>query len=340
MKLTPEQVAELEAELRIEDKRKYADRIRVILLLSRGWSPSKVAEALFLDPSTIHRYRASYQEGGLEQLIIDGYYGRRSMLSTAEKEELKLHIKSHPAQAAKEVATYIESYFGISYSVSGVTHLLHSLGFSYKKPKGTSAKANPVAQAEFVDKLDILRENIGDDATIFFADATHPEMNAHPQYGWFPRGERAEVDADPRRVRQNILGAVNVDNHASVFRSYERITSTSVISFLKTIESSQADLSKIYVIVDNARYFKSKVVNEFLKKEGRRVRLIYLPPYSPNLNPIERVWKFLHKKILNNKYYSSALEFKKAITNFIRKFRTYSREMSTLLSWNFENVAT
>ena len=305
MKLTPQQIEELEEELRSEDVKKYADRIRVILLLAKKWSPSKIAEALFLDPSTIHRYRNSYLEGGLEKLIHDGFIGRRSKLTDSQKQELSHHIKAKPPQSTKEVIDFILGNFGIKYSVSGMTSILHSLGFSYKKPKSVSPRRDSLAQEQFVEKLEELRENIGEREKILFADAAHPEMNGHAQYGWFPKGERAEVKGDAQKIRQNILGAINVDELDSSFRSYNAVNKYSVLDFLAYIERKNKHLARIYLVVDNAPYFSSKFVRERLKKRNSKIVLIYLPPYSPNLNPIERFWKFLHKKILNNKYFTS-----------------------------------
>ena len=71
--LTKSEREELISDLRREDIKKYADRIRTILLLDQGWSIERIAEALFISLSSIHRYRKSYEQGGIEQLIQDGY---------------------------------------------------------------------------------------------------------------------------------------------------------------------------------------------------------------------------------------------------------------------------
>lgn len=340
MKLTADQIAELEEDLRREDVKKYADRIRVILLLARGWSPTKIAEALFLDPSTIHRYRASYLEGGLEQLIYDGFMGRKSKLTDNEKSQLALFLKENPPQTTKEVLQLVKKRFGITYSVSGINTVLHNLGFNYKKPKSVSAKRNYIAQEEFVENLEVLRENLDDGEKIFFADAVHPEMNAHPQYGWFPSGERAEVLGSASKIRHNVIGALNIDDLDSSFRSYDRINKSTVIDFLKYFERRHNHLSKIYLVVDNAQYFVSNKVRSFLKQSNSKVVLIFLPPYSPNLNPIERLWKYLHKKVLNNRYFSSEIDFRNKITDFLRKFSNFKPDLRSLLTYEFENIPT
>ena len=157
---------------------------------------------------------------------------------------------SDDVQSTKEVIDFILGNFGIKYSVSGMTSILHSLGFSYKKPKSVSPRRDSLAQEQFVEKLEELRENIGEREKILFADAAHPEMNGHAQYGWFPKGERAEVKGDAQKIRQNILGAINVDELDSSFRSYNAVNKYSVLDFLAYIERKNKHLARIYLVVD------------------------------------------------------------------------------------------
>jgi transposase len=120
--LTKEQKKELLIELRKEDKRRYADRIRVILLLDKGWTYNKIAEALFLDEGTIANYRRRYKEGGLEGLIIDDYSGRRSFLNEKEQQILSNFLQSKICLSTKEIINFIEKKFGVSYTVSWCSH--------------------------------------------------------------------------------------------------------------------------------------------------------------------------------------------------------------------------
>ena len=91
------------------------------------------------------------------------------------------------------------------------------------------------------------------------------------------------------------------------------------------------------MIVDNASYYHSKEVKEFVKTS--QVELVYLPGYSPNLNLIERLWKFLHKEVLYNQYYEHFIEFKESIFCFFKNLRIYKKELRTLFSEKIEFVA-
>ena len=90
--------------------------------------------------------------------------------------------------------------------------------------------------------------------------------------------------------------------------------------------------------MDNTAYNRSAKVKNLA--EELKINLTYLPPYSPNLNPIERLWKFFKRKVLYNKYYELKADFETACTNFFRYIRKYRAELATLLTDNFEVLGT
>jgi transposase len=92
----------------------------------------------------------------------------------------------------------------------------------------------------------------------------------------------------------------------------------------------------IYTICDNARYYRSKKVKEYLRKS--KIELVFLPPYSPNLNLIERLWKYFRKIVLYNKYYGTFDEFRKACKSFFRRIKRDKEDISSLLTENFQII--
>lgn len=335
--LSKSQVQELESELKLEDKRRFADRIRVILLLDRGWTAVKIAEALFLDESTVRRYKNAYELGGLEELIDDGYQGGVNKLSTTQEKELKIHLKENIYLHTKSIIVYIKRTYDVRFTSSGIRDLLHRLGFSYKKPKLVPGKANPELQEAFLEKYEFLRENIGKNDRIYFADAAHPHHNTMVGYGWIPKGETAEIKSRSGRERLNLIGAIDITDHDLIVQSWDTINGESVVAFLKDVEERNPRANQIYLIVDNAKYFYSWQVAGYLAQS--KVRLIFLPSYSPNLNLIERFWKFFYKKILYNQYHDETLgQFEDRCLRFFGKIKKYKTELASLLTEEFEMV--
>jgi transposase len=179
--LTLEQRAELLHELRVERHAKYSDRIKVILLLDKGWTHEKISEALFLDEGTIRNYRKRYVEGGVLGLVTDMHSGRRCQLSPKELQLLSVKLSEEICLDAKEVVAYIKERFEIEYSISGVISLLHSLGFVYKKAKAIPGKADREKQELFIKEY--LRLKAKSEGKIYFADSVHPRHNSIISYG-------------------------------------------------------------------------------------------------------------------------------------------------------------
>lgn len=113
-----------------ESKLRYGDRIKAILLLDDNWPVDKIAKVLLLDPGTIRNYKARFESGGIVQLCSDGYAGKECSLTDQELAELESELRSNIYLSTKEVVIYVEKHFGIEYSISGMTYLLHRIGFS------------------------------------------------------------------------------------------------------------------------------------------------------------------------------------------------------------------
>jgi transposase len=332
--LTPEQRSELLHELKVEDQAKYSDRIKVILLLDEGKRYKDIADFLFLDEGTIRNYRKRYVEGGILGLVTDTYSGKRCHLTDKQKDQLSNYLQSKICMDSKEIVAYIQKNFVVTYSMSGVTALLHGLGFTYKKAKPIPGKANKEAQELFIIEYGRLKE----EGKIYFSDSTHPMHNPVISYGWIKKGEDFEILTNSGRHRLNINGAVDIENLDIITRTCDRVNSDSICDLLKAIRAKNTAGEVITLIMDNASYNRSDIVKEQAKELG--INLAYLPPYSPNLNPIERLWKFFKRKVLYNKYYEARADFKNACLNFFRSIRKYRSELATLLTDNFEVLGT
>jgi transposase len=226
----------------------------------------------------------------------------------------------------------------VHYSVSGVTDLLHRLGFSYKKPTHVPGKQDPEKQQAFVEDYEHIKATKGEKDAMYFADATHPQHNSVPAYGWIKKGQEKELKANCGRQRLNINGAINIETLEPVTGFYDTINAQTTIDLFKKLEAKHPEADVIYIFVDNARYYRSCLLKEYV--DGTKIELMFLPPYSPNLNPIERYWKFFKKKVLNNRYYETFDEFKQVCKNFFRKRKKYFPELQSLLTENFHIQAT
>jgi transposase len=227
-----------------------------------------------------------------------GYRGGAGWLSDEELIELDLHLREKLYLSAKEVARHVEEHYGVTYSERGMTALLHRLGYVYKKPKLVPGKADAEAQREFLETYEKLKQDKDSEDPIYFMDATHPRHNPVLGYGWIKRGVARELPSNTGRDRLNINGAIDLDRLQPVVRFDQTIDAASTIALFEQIEHANPAAKRIYVICDNARYYRSKAVRHFL--QSSKIELVFLPPYAPNLNLIERYWKFFKKQILTS----------------------------------------
>lgn len=312
------------------------DRIKAILLLNKGYSYEEVGELLLMDDGTIRRWHTIYEASGIEKLLTDNYIGGTSKLTSAEQMELSAHLESHIYLTAKEICAYVLTKYGIEYTPKGMTSLLHLMKFSYKKPKHIPGKANQKAQEEFIKKYHELKKNKSSEDHIYFMDGVHPLHNSQPAYGWIKKGKEQVLKTNTGRMRININGAYDIENQKAVIREDESINSQSTIALLEQMLKEQP-LGMLYIILDNAKYYRSKLVQEFLG-ENQRIQFIFLPPYSPNLNIIERLWKFFKKKTTYNKYYEKFAVFKEKCLDFFVNIDKYKTELESLMTENFQLI--
>lgn len=335
--LTDEEILKLRLEHKLIKDKKLADRIKAILYLHYGMSYSQITKLLLLDETTIRRYAKEFQKKGLKGLLACHYTGGKSKLTVKQENLLKNHCEKHTPRTVMEVVKYVFEKYQIEYSTIGMTKLLHRLGFSYKKPKIIPGKADTVKQAEFIAKYNQIKNSLKTNDQIYFVDSTHPQHNTRPSYGWILKGKKNDkiIKTNTGRERLNLAGALNLSNKQAVVLSEKTINRQVTLKLLKKLESAQPH-GKIYLILDNASYYHAKVVTDYVK--GKRIKLLFLPSYSPNLNIIERLWKFFHQKITYNHYFATFAEFKKQTLNFFKNLKDYQPELDSLLTDNFQRL--
>jgi transposase len=291
-RLTSRQIAKLRESHRKQRDKRLAYRINAMILLGSGWSVANVAEALLIDEQTVRNWLEKYRQGGVDELLALNYSGKEPSLTVEQQDELAKHLDENTYLDSNAIRHHIEKTYGVKYSPTGVKELLHRLGFVYKKPKHVPGKLDPVKQAEFLEEYAKLRKNQGKNDPVYFGDGCHPQFNSIPAFGWMRRGVEKELKSNCGRERVNINGAVDIDTLETVTDFTDSINSQSTMRLFDKLEAKHPDAKVIHIIVDNATYYKSVLVKEYL--ETSRIKIHFLPGYSPNLNLIERLWKFFH----------------------------------------------
>ena len=333
--LSVEEIIKLRLAHKSEKHKGRAYRINAVILLGSGWTVKQVSDALLLDEDTLSDYIKKYKEGGLTTLLKTLYQGSKPLLNQAQISALCQELEQTTYLTTQAIRQFVYQRFGVHYSQSGITNLLHQLGFTYKKPKLVPSKADEQAQVEFLSFYLKFMESKPSDELVFFADGVHPQHNSLPSYGWIRKGENRELQSNTGRCRYNIHGAMNAETfETTIVSSESNIDHDSTIELFKQLETLYPWAKKIYVILDNAKYHYSQEVREFVSKS--KIKLVYLPAYSPELNLIERLWKVFKKNVIYNQYYEKFDSFKKACLDFFGNQRKYLDQITSIMGDGLE----
>ena len=313
--LTDEERASLQQQHKKERDGRVRDRIKAVLLRDKGWTWMQISDALLLSEETLRLHLKEFQAS---KKLKPENGGSEEKLTSKQSQQLIDHLQTHTYLYVKDIAVYVESMWNISYSISGMTDWLHRNRFSYKKPSLVPGKANLKAQEAWISSYNELRQNLAEDETICFADGVHPTHNTQVSYGWIRKGVRKEICSNTGRQRINLSGALDIVEKKVHFQEDLMLNAESTIRFLEKIEQAYPPKKRIHLFLDNARYYKNQKVKAFL--ETSKIEVHYLPPYSPNLNPIERLWKWMKQRVLYNTYYECFDDFKEAVVGFLESF--------------------
>lgn len=326
---------QLEAAYDCASDKRTANKINSLLLLDDGYSPTEIAEILRVDSSTIYRQKNTFIANGLEAYLENPFLGGTCKLERSQLEKLESHLDSHLCETTEEIVKYVEESFGITYTNAGMAALLNRLGFVFKKPTIVPGKADPELQEAFIDYYNRLRNSMSGDDKLYFLDGVHPQHNSQAGYGWIRKGAEKELKSNTGRQRVNLNGALDVDTHEVIIRADDTLNATSTIKLFQMIENQNPDANKIVLIIDNAPYYFNGDVVEYANN-STKLELVFLPAYSPNLNLIERVWRFMKEKVIYNTYHEKFTDFKASIGNFFQTLPMFHSELENILTEEFQ----
>ncbi len=275
-------------------------RIRAVQQIQAGAHPQAIAEALGLARSTVFAWVATYRDGGLDALRARPVPGRPPKLSGAQLHRLSaLVVGNDPRQLGFRfalwtramVAELIGRQFGVRLSVASVGRLLRTLGLSPQRPLYRAYQQDPAAVRRWKqEEYPKIREQAAQaGATIYFADEAGVRSDYRAGTTWAPVGQTPVVATTGDRVGVNLISAVTAKG-ALRFAAYQgTLTGPVFIDFCRRLLADTP--GPVCLIVDGHPVHRSNAVEAFAVSTEGRLRLFFLPGYSPELNPDEWVWK-------------------------------------------------
>lgn len=318
---------------------KVQKKMDVLYLKSQQLQHQKICSLCRITETTLTTYLKNYQEGGIDRLKELGYKGQPSKLREHDL-TIEQYFKEHPPRTTAEAQAAIKKLTGIKRSPTQIRVFMKRIGLRCRKIGHIPGKAtNPdkIKEQEEFKKKELeprLKEAKSNKRVVFFADAAHFVHGTFLGFIW--SFVRLFIPSPSGRKRLNVLGAINAVTKEIITITNETYINAESVCQLLTKIAALGITVPITIILDNARYQKCQLVQSFAAALG--IELLYLPSYSPNLNLIERFWRFVKKECLYSEYYPDFIGFKNAIKNCIATAcKERKVELESLLSWNFQS---
>jgi len=310
----------LEALERIEREETDAGRskrLRIIILAMQGWTAPAIAMSIGLSRRICQRWVDRFNRLGLAGLEDQRSTGRSRVLTAEQEQEFRQRLAAGPTDddgvcslRGADFQRILAQEFGVLRSLAAVYALLHRLGYSCLRPRPRHRKADPQVQAAFQEQLpqrlaEIAAAHPRQHLRIFCQDEARFGQQGTTTNVWAPKGSRPDAIRQTEYEYLWVLGAVCPETGRAEGLLSPRLNTDVVNIFLEEFSRALPCDEHAVMIWDGAGYHTSKKL-----RVPANITLLPLPPYSPELNPIENLWHYLKSHYLSNRAYEdySALE--------------------------------
>lgn len=278
--------------------------------VSDGIKIKQVSSMFDVPESTIYGWKTSWNNKQYKGLVPIKQTGRPSKLKDEQFEELKELLKNLEIFTTKDVRMLIQERYGVLFSMNYVERILREkFKFSHKKPYTIPSKcpenAESILEERLESKIKELKENPAFNVkklAIGFIDESSCQNNSNSVKLWSSE-KNPKLIKNPEKLKANTIGYYSIIGN-SMGEIIEDSTKETLSNFLNKIRLNNLEYDNMIIILDNYKSHHSKLFVS--RAEALNINLVFLPPYSPNLNPIEYIWKSV-KRVLSGKNF----EFRK-----------------------------
>jgi transposase len=309
-------------------------KMEAVYLKSQGLPHHDICRLTRISENTLRAYLRQYQEGGVERLKQTDWDGPASELSD-HRQAIEEHFRKNPPRSTGQAAADIERLTGVRRGPTQVRKFLKGIGLKFRKLGMIPAKADAAEQAKFLDERlwPRLKQARRLKRVVCFVDAAHFVHGTFLGYLWC--FARLLIRGPSGRKRFNVLGAIDaVTRELTTVTNETTIDATAICELLRKLSDRYPGLP-MSLVLDNARYQRCEPVRALAAE--LKIELLYRPAYSPNLNLIERLWKFVKKEVLSCRYYEDFSRFKEAIVECLDQVEgKHSEAIASLMTLKFQ----
>jgi len=322
---------------------KIRRRMEMIYLKYKNYLHETIADIIGVTPKTISTWLCIYESRGLDGLAQLKYKGQPSILHDFKK-TIKEVIEQESPRSIEAIQFLVKEHTGVSRSLTQIRYFVTKhLGIRRRKiqplPGGNIDLEELASKQEYYLKntlKPLIHKSLSGKEKLFFCDAVHPVQGFYNSYVYSEKSKSMRTSSG--RNRFNLLSALDVTNMdlISIYGG-TYVNSDTTVELLELLRKNYPE-DTINLVLDNARYQRCQYVQE--QAELLKINLFFLPTYSPNLNLIERLWKFLKKTALAGKYFATKESFQNSILDFLTDIENgkYTAKLKTLINYNFQDL--
>ena len=305
-------------------------RIRAVKRVEAGESPEVVIKALGLTRPRIYEWLAKYREGGVEALLSSKASGRPPKLpGNALQKIYRMVVGKDPRQLKFPFALWtrgmvrelIRREFDVRLSEVSVGRLLHKLGLSPQRPVRRAFQQDQHLVVDWMAKdfptIKKMAQKAG--ADIFFGDEASVRSDYHSGTTWAPKGKTPVVVTTGARFKVNVISAVSPKGELRFMATENNVNAKVFCEFLSCLLADAT--APVFLIVDNHPVHRSKEVHKFVSETEGKLKIFYLPPYSPELNPDELVWNYLKNHHTGRMSHGGKNEFQERVVSIMQSLQ-------------------
>lgn len=307
------------------------NRAHAVLLSMQGRSVPDIAEILFRRENTISGWLEAFQTIRIAS-IFPAYTSNTnaSKLTREQLEEIQDTLGKPPSHKKgslpsafwdiKKLKEYVSAHYGVVYESDRSYHHIFTVSeFSFKLPEGFDQRRNDkLVEKRMLEIQDEIEKKQKQGYVVFFADECSLCFETEYRKAWLPKGEKTILKVNREKIRQNYFGALNIKSKKEELIPLSWQNTETITYALRQLTRRYKN-QKLCLVWDNARWHRSKALRALLgrNQEFSHFRFIWLPPYAPDKNPQENVWK-VGKDAVKNTVTETFDELKKIFEKSIR----------------------
>jgi transposase len=352
LKLSRPQHTELENQLitaETEGDLSEVKRIMAVSALAAGQFSEDIAEILKISMETIRQALHRYLLGGAKQMRSKSRPGRPPKTTKSQRRKISQWIEMGPEKMGfpgfcwrtPMIQHLIYEKFGVFYSARYLSQLLKNMGFSYQKAAFVADKQDENKRKKWLKKQwpKILKLAQKKDAHIFFGDESSFPQWGSLSYTWAPRGQQPVIKTSGSRKSYKVFGLIEYFTGKFLAKGHEgKLNAETYQEFLK--EVMKKTRKHIILIQDNAPYHTCEEMQIFFYDYKDRITVYQLPIYSPDYNPIEKLWKKVKEKGIHLCYFPTFDDLKNKVNEMLDLFEDTKNEVWSLFGFYDELNAT